>query len=205
MKKLFLLAVAILSIVQLHSQNCPTSIRVNAPTMDIEAGKPFEFIAVINGLPKDLSVTYNWTVSAGTITSGQGTSVITVEVESNDENCTATVEIGGLPRECSSTGSATVSIKKAPEKIITVNPVTNASLNDAIKKFISKTDLKNLKLSQNALINIYAVNSQQFEKIKMQIEKFFTANNILSFQYTITNSGIVKAASVEIFLVKNSF
>src|SRR5437870_5712428 len=138
MKKLFLLALSILSLSALRSQNCPISIQVNAPTMDVEAGKSFTFIAIANGLPKDLSITYNWSISAGTITSGQGTSVITVEVGNDDANCTATVEIGGLPRGCSNSGSATVSIKRAPEKIITVNPVTNASLNDAIKKIIDK-------------------------------------------------------------------
>jgi len=83
--------------------------------------------------------------------------------------------------------------------------VTNAVLNDAVKQFINKTDLKNLKLSQNALVNIYAINDQQFAKIKAQIEKCFTANGILSFQYTITNSGMVKAALVEMFLIKNTY
>jgi len=168
-----------------------------------ESGASFMFIAAVNGLPKDVSVTYNWSVSAGIITSGQGTSVITVEAGNDDANCTATVEIGGLPRECSNSSSATVSIKRAPEKIITVNPVTNASLNDAIKKFISKTNFKDLKLSQTASIKVYPVNDQQFTKIKMQIEKYLTANGILSFQYSITNSGIAKAASVEMFLVKD--
>jgi hypothetical protein len=204
MKKLFLVTVSILALLELRSQNCPTSIKVDAPSMDVESGKPFQFSAMVSGLPQNLSVTYNWSISAGTITSGQGTSVITVEV-GDEGSCTATVEIGGLSKECRNTGSATVTIKKAPEKIITVNPVTNASLNDAIKKFISKTDFKNIMLSQNALVNVYSINSQQFAKIKTQIEKFFTANGILSYQYTVTDSGIAKAASVEMFLVKNSY
>ena len=116
MKKLFLIAVSILSLLELRAQNCPTSIRVNAPSMDVEAGKSFEFVAVVNGLPKDISVTYNWSVSAGIITSGQGTSVITVEAGNDDIICTATVEIGGLPRECSSTASATANIRRTPKR-----------------------------------------------------------------------------------------
>jgi len=171
--------------------------------MEVEAGRSFEFIAAVNGLPKDLSVTYNWSISAGIITSGQGTSVITVEAGNEDANCTATVEIGGLPRECSNASSATVSIRRAPEKIITVNPVTNASLNDGIKKFVSKTNLKDLKTAQTAAVKVYAINDQQFAKIKMQVEKCFTANGILSYQYTITNSGVAKTASVEMFLARD--
>jgi hypothetical protein len=205
MKKIFFLAVSVLLLLQLSAQNCPKSIKVSGPTMDVEAGKSFQFIADISGLPEDLSVTYNWSISAGIITSGQGTSVITVEVGNNDETCTATVELGGLPKECNRSASATVSIKKAPEKIFTLTTVTNASLNDAIKRFISKTDLKNSRLSQNALVNVYAINTQQFAKIKTLIEKFFTANGILSYQYTIVNSGIAKAAAVEMFLIKNSY
>jgi len=205
MKKISLLSILLLSLSALHSQNCPTSIKVFAPTMDVAGGKTFEFTAMVNGQPRDVSVTYNWSISSGTIVAGQGTTVITVEAGNNDDNCTATVEIGGLPKECRNTGSATVNIKKAPEKIFTVNPVTNASLNDGVKKFISKTDFKNSKLLHNALVNVYAINSQQFTKIKALIEKFFTANYILSYQYSIVNSGTAKAAYVEMFLVKNIY
>jgi len=104
MKKLLLITAFILSLLELRSQNCPTSIRVSAP-MDVESGKSFEFIATVNGLPQNISVTYNWSISTGIITSGQGTSVITVEAGDSTDDCTATVDIGGLPRECSSSSA----------------------------------------------------------------------------------------------------
>src|SRR5207253_7135758 len=49
------------------------------------------------------SVTYNWTLSSGTITSGQGTPTIIVDTTGLDDNVTATIEIGGLPSECDRT------------------------------------------------------------------------------------------------------
>lgn len=50
------------------------------------------------GAPDD--VTFNWVVSSGTITAGQGTPVIEVAVEKG-EFVTASVEIGGVSTDCS--------------------------------------------------------------------------------------------------------
>ena len=59
----------------------------------------------------DVDVTYNWSVSAGTIESGQGTASITVRTtpEMAGSNVTATVELGGnAPNcDCVNTGSET--------------------------------------------------------------------------------------------------
>jgi hypothetical protein len=48
------------------------------------------------------NLTYNWTVSAGTIESGQGTPSITVRTTSGmaNSNVTATVNVGGQDPEC---------------------------------------------------------------------------------------------------------
>ena len=204
MKKLNLLAIGILSLLHLTAQNCPTAITVTAPSTGV-AGKTFEMIADIKELPKDLSVTYNWSVSKGTITSGQGTSVITVDPGDEAGSCTATVEIGGLPKECNRTASSTVDISPAPEKIIATNVVTSVALNDAVKKFISKTDLKNLSVAQNAVVNIYATNAGQFKQIKTILEKAFTTNEILAYQYTIVDMGVADAVSVEFFRTRSAY
>src|SRR5690606_29104199 len=60
--------------------------------------------------------TYNWTVSAGSIESGQGTSSIVVRTtrEMAGTSVTATVDIGGAPTDCSCgaiTGSETGGIE----------------------------------------------------------------------------------------------
>lgn len=56
-------------------------------------------------------ITYNWTVSEGSISSGQGTKTITVQTKNlKGKTITATVEVGGLDPACgrTSTGSTEV-------------------------------------------------------------------------------------------------
>jgi hypothetical protein len=86
---------------------CPT-VSVSCPS-DVDQGAPITFTASVNG---DANVTYNWTVSAGTISSGQGTSSISVDTTGiGGQSVTATVELGGLDPSCSRTASCTTSVK----------------------------------------------------------------------------------------------
>ena len=62
-----------------------------------------------------VSETYNWTVSAGTITSGQGTSSITVDTKgTGGQTITATVEVGGVDPTCNRTASCSTPVKPKP-------------------------------------------------------------------------------------------
>ena len=99
MKKIVVLIVLSFVIIRLHAQNCPT-ITVKSPYL-ITAGDNLGFVAEVKGAS---DVTYNWSISAGTITSGQGTSSITVDTKGLDGmSVTATVEIGGISSSCSTT------------------------------------------------------------------------------------------------------
>jgi hypothetical protein len=82
------------------STSCPDS---------TEAGEPATFTASVSGGDPNVTPTYNWVVSAGSIESGQGTSTIAVSTAeaTPDSTITATVEIGGFARECSSVSSCT--------------------------------------------------------------------------------------------------
>jgi hypothetical protein len=85
---------------------CPT-LSVSAPD-SIEAGSPATFSVGINF---GGNITYNWTLSAGTITSGQGTSSITVDTSGlKGQTVTATLELGGLDVSCSRTASASTQV-----------------------------------------------------------------------------------------------
>jgi hypothetical protein len=97
---------------------CPTT-RVSCPDT-VNAGEPLTMTANVSGGDPNVTPTYNWTVSAGTISSGQGTSTITVDTTGLTDNSsvTATVELGGFDRECgygSTVGSCTTSVMKKPE------------------------------------------------------------------------------------------
>ena len=78
----------------------------------MKAGAPITFTANFSGTQ---SITYNWSVSAGTISSGQGTSSITVDTTgAAGGSVTATVEIGGIDPSCTRTASCTTSIAVPP-------------------------------------------------------------------------------------------
>src|SRR5439155_20970457 len=88
---------------------CPT-VTVSCPS-DVDQGSPITFTASVTG---DANVTYNWSVSAGTITGGQGTSSITVDSAGlGGQTVTATVELGGLDPSCSRTASCTTGVRAA--------------------------------------------------------------------------------------------
>jgi hypothetical protein len=74
-------------------------------------GEPATFTASVENAPADAKLTYNWDVSAGTITSGQGTSSITVDTTGlSGLTVTATVEVGGLPESCPRSTSCTSAV-----------------------------------------------------------------------------------------------
>jgi PKD domain len=96
---------------------CPT-VDVSCPDTGT-AGTPVTFTASVSGGDSSVTPTFNWTVSAGTISSGQGTSSITVDTTGVTGTITATVDVGGFDRSCSTSDSCTVSfpVQAAPRKI----------------------------------------------------------------------------------------
>ena len=105
---------------------CPT-VSVSCPA-DVDLGAPITFSA--SGA-ESMTVTYNWTVSAGTISSGQGTSSITVDTSGlGGQSVTATVELGGLDPSCSRTASCTTSVKAPNPPAVKFDEYGNIKFND---------------------------------------------------------------------------
>jgi len=106
---------------------CPT-VSVSCPT-DVEANAPITFTASVTG---EGTWTYNWSVSAGTISSGQGTSTITVDTAGlSGQSVTATVSIGGADPSCTgTTASCTTSIKTPPAQPRKFDEYGNIRFND---------------------------------------------------------------------------
>jgi Bacterial Ig domain len=90
---------------------CPT-VSVTCPS-DVDANQPITFTASVAGGDTGATWTYNWSVSAGTISSGQGTSTITVDTAGiGGQSVTATVSIGGADPSCTgTTASCTTSVR----------------------------------------------------------------------------------------------
>jgi hypothetical protein len=94
---------------QQPAPKCP-SLDIAGPT-DVIAGEPGKVSIIIDGGDPSVEATYNWTVSAGTIESGQGTTTITIDTkDAGVENITATVDVGGFDRECSTSESWTFTL-----------------------------------------------------------------------------------------------
>ncbi|MBC7932480.1 MAG: PKD domain-containing protein [Rubrivivax sp.] len=90
---------------------CPT-VRVSCPS-EARAGDPVTFTANVENGDPNVTPTYNWTVSAGTISSGQGTSSITVDTTGlGGQTVTATVDVGGFDRSCSASNSCSTAIPR---------------------------------------------------------------------------------------------
>jgi hypothetical protein len=97
--------------------SCPT-VTVSCPD-SVRVGEELNFTAGVSGGDANVDPTYNWTVSAGTISSGQGTATIVVDTTgTGGQTITATVDVGGFSRECSTSQSCTTSVgeKSAPAK-----------------------------------------------------------------------------------------
>ncbi len=109
---------------------CPT-VSVSCPT-DVEPNAPITFTASVTGGPDGASWTYNWSVSAGTISSGQGTSTIQVDTAGlGGQSVTATVSIGGADPSCTgTTASCTSSVKVAAPPARKFDEYGNIRFND---------------------------------------------------------------------------
>lgn len=104
-----LLAAAMSASGQDAPASCP-AVKVSCPD-SVEVGADLTFTASVSGGPSAVTPTYNWTVSAGSIKSGQGTSTIVVDTAgTGGQTITATVDVGGYARECSTSHSCTTSV-----------------------------------------------------------------------------------------------
>lgn len=92
---------------------CPV-VSVSCPS-DVEEGQTITFSASVTSGDQSVTPTYNWSVSAGTITSGQGTSTITVDTTGiGGQTVTASVDAGGYAPACSTTASCSTQVKTKP-------------------------------------------------------------------------------------------
>lgn len=94
---------------------CPT-LTISGPAGITNPGDTMTFTANVSGGSQSDVITYNWTVSAGTIESGQGTPSITVRTDNSlaGGNVTATVTLGGVPTGCGCDTDAAETAPVAP-------------------------------------------------------------------------------------------
>jgi hypothetical protein len=133
---------------------CPT-ITVSGPAGITDPGTPVTFTANVAG-GTQTSVTYNWTVSAGTITSGQGTPSITVDTAGlSNTTVTATLNIGGTDTACNCTTTYEAVAPIAAEPEARLVDEFGAMPNDDIR---GRLDLFFNELSNNPSNQGYIIN-----------------------------------------------
>ena len=99
---------------QLASAQCPKM--ETSGTYTVMDGDVITFSVSVNAGDLRFSPKYDWTVSAGKLKSGQGTSVIKVDTTgSGGQTVTATVEIGGMPASCGNTASVSSDVDEKPK------------------------------------------------------------------------------------------
>jgi hypothetical protein len=109
-----LLSLSMSAPVRSPGAECPT-ITVDCPTQIITPGETTTVTASVAGADPNLKLSYNWSLSAGTIIAGQGTATITIDTNGNGgQTTTATVEVDGLDSSCQKTASCTL----APNEVI---------------------------------------------------------------------------------------
>jgi hypothetical protein len=133
--------------------NCAT-LSVTEPAGVTDPGNTMTFTANVSGGP---DVTYNWTVSAGTIESGQGTPSIVVRTSAADagQTITATVTLGGQDPACNcpSTASGTGVVARTPEAVLVdeFGKLPNDDIRGRLDNFF--TELQNNPNNQGYIIN----------------------------------------------------
>jgi PKD domain-containing protein len=91
---------------------CP-AIEIACPT-NVALGQPLTFSSRLSGgVPANTNAVYNWTVSAGTISSGQGTDTITVDTTGlAGQTVRASLSVGGYNLECAADCAVSVPLPK---------------------------------------------------------------------------------------------
>ena len=91
---------------------CP-AIEISCPT-NVAIDQPITFSSrYTGGVPANANPVYNWSVSAGTIIEGQGTSTIKVDTTGlGGQTVRATLSMGGYTLECSADCAVTIPLPK---------------------------------------------------------------------------------------------
>jgi hypothetical protein len=97
-----------------ENPGCP-KLSVIGPSVPPKRGETGTFTLNHGGAGKDLKLDYMWAISSGEITSGQGTSILTVRFSHRDP-VTATVQVKGLPEGCPNTWSENTGCDLGPPK-----------------------------------------------------------------------------------------
>jgi hypothetical protein len=183
---------------------CPT-ITVDCPTSGVRLGQPATVTVNLANLAPGQSPTYNWSVSDGTISSGQGTTSITIDTTGQDgKNITATVEVGGLPPECQHTASCSFSVQKElPHECKNFDEYGNIKFNDEKARLDNYAIALQQDTSSTATILVYAGRTDPAGTAQARADRaknyLVTTRGIDASRITILDGGCRESLIVDLY------
>jgi hypothetical protein len=180
---------------------CPT-LTVNCPS-DVEDGSPATFTANFQQGTPVVSETYNWTVSAGTITSGQGTSSITVDTKGvGGSTITATVEIGGVDPTCNRTASCSVAVRPKPAVPRKFDEYGNIRFNDEKARLDNfAIQLQNEPTASGAIVGYGSCGSEGMTRANRAKDYLVNTRGIDASRINVIDGGCLPELQVQLWIV----
>jgi hypothetical protein len=179
---------------------CPT-INVTCPPEVAETGTVTFTATFTQGTPH-VTETYNWTVSAGTITAGQGTPSITVSAAgAGGQTITATVEIGGIDPSCTKTASCSTPVKPVPlpRKFDTYG---NIRFNDEKARLDNfAIQLQNEPTSQGYIIGYGACDAEGLTRANRAKDYLVNTRGIDAGRLVTVDAGCLPELQVQLWVV----
>jgi hypothetical protein len=180
---------------------CPT-FNVTCPS-EVEDGSPATFSATFTQGTPQVSETYNWTVSAGTITSGQGTSSITVDTKgTGGQTITATVEVGGVDPSCTRTASCSTPVRPKPALARKFDEYGNIRFNDEKARLDNfAIQLQNEPTAQGYIIGYGACDAEGLTRANRAKDYLVNTRGIDSGRLVTTDAGCLPNLQVQLWIV----
>jgi hypothetical protein len=179
---------------------CPT-VSVECPS-EGNQGTPVTFVAKYTPGTPPVSPTYNWTVSAGTITSGQGTDTITVDTaNTGGQTITATVELGGLDPTCGRTASCSTPIKGPPPVSRKFDEYGNIRFNDEKARLDNfAIQLQNEPTAQGYIIGYGSCDAEGSTRANRAKDYLVNTRGIDGSRLTVVDGGCMPELKVELWI-----
>jgi hypothetical protein len=181
---------------------CPV-VSVSCPN-DVGPGEPITFTASVSGGESGATWTYNWSVSAGTISSGQGTSTITVDTAGlAGQSVTATVSIGGADPSCTgTTASCTSSIRTPPAQPNKFDEYGNIRFNDEKARLDNYAiQLQNDPTASGTIIVYGTCNGEAQQRGDRAKDYLVNTRGIEAGRITVVDGGCRSDLTVQLWIV----
>lgn len=182
---IFVLAFCAASLAQ-DNRTCP-EIELKGPSGAILRGETLTYTVHVKTSDSN-NLTYNWTVTAGEIIGGQGTSRITIKPPTKlDWSLTTTVEIKGLSEGCPDSESETMYVDPPPEakKIDEFGTATNGNVKMRFDSFM--LELQNDPTAQGYILNYGS--DREIQKRERQIRNAIAFRKYDAQRITLVRGG----------------